>query len=496
MNYIIGLDIGTSNIKAVLFDADGRIIFSVKKNAPIITSEDCLAAVDPEGIVDLSLQAVSEITVMGKQGNYNPDILGISCNMHGIMAVDISDKPVTPLYLWTDTRSIMQARGISPGEIEDFYGRTGCRLDHPMYPVSKILYLNSSRNKSACRINRFAGLKDYLLFQFCKEWIVDPGMAGAQGMMNIHNFAWDEKVLDLLDLDSSKLSSIVPASTVIKLTSHEIAGRTGLPVGFPVHIGSGDGILANIALSPVDSEMIVSTIGTSGALRMTEKEPLLDEEKRTWSYPFDKFHWINGGAINNAGLAMRWMYKACPQQAEYDAAGNSEDVYRTFDRQAEQIPPGSNGLVFLPLLTGERSPDWNASVRGMMFGLDYSHGRGHIIRAALEGVMFRMCSVYKTLTDRRNKMLPLLASGGYSESVFWLKMQADVFNSEIYVSDIKEASALGAAKAAMVASGLLSSVDDNLAVNEIINLIQPDPETAAFYEKWYRRVEDLYRRNI
>ncbi len=496
MNYAIGLDLGTSNIKAILFDADGREIISVKKKSPITTTEDGHATVDPELILKFAIQALSELAGLAKQKNKKPDILGISCHMHSIMALDREGQPLTPVYLWTDTRAREQASYIGTRDIEDLYARTGCRLDHPMYPVSKILHFALTEKELCSLASRFAGLKDYLLYHLCGEWIIDPGMAGAQGMLNIGTFNWDDKILDILKLSPSRLSQIVPALTVKKLTSVFIANETGLPSGFPVHIGSGDGILANIALTSAGSKMIVSTIGTSGALRLTERNPLLDPQRRTWTYPFDENHWINGGAINNAGLAASWLYRLFPRQAEYDASLYSEDVYETFDRQAESIAPGSNGLVFIPLLTGERSPDWNASVRGMMFGLDYSHGREHLIRAALEGVMFRMCSVYHSLEELHNFHMPLLASGGYCTSGFWLQMQADVFNTEVNVTSIKEASALGAAKTAMTAAGILSTLDNALPVNETKVVIKPDPETADFYRLWYKRVEDIYQRNI
>ena len=496
MNYAIGLDLGTSNIKAILFDTAGREIISVKKKSPITTTEEGHATVDPELILKLAIQALSELAGLAKQKNKKPDILGISCHMHSIMALDSGGQPLTPVYLWTDTRAREHALTINTEDIDYLYKRTGCRLDHPMYPVSKILHFASSDNELVRQASRFAGLKDFLLYHLCGEWIIDPGMAGAQGMLNIKTLNWDEKILEILNLSPSRLSRIVPALTIKKLASSVIADETGLPAGFPVHIGSGDGILANIALASAGSQMIVSTIGTSGALRLTERNPLLDPQRRTWSYPFDEKHWVNGGAISNAGLAASWLYKSFPRQAEYDASLFAEDVYETFDRQAELIKPGSNGLVFLPYLTGERSPDWNASVRGMMFGLDYSHGREHIIRASMEGVMFRMCSVYRSLEELHNCHMPLIASGGYCASGFWLQMQADVFNTEINITNVKEASALGAAKAAMAAAGILSSLDNALPANEIKIVLKPDPETADFYRLWYERVEAIYQRNI
>ena len=204
--------------------------------------------------------------------------------------------------------------------------------------------------------------------------------------------------------------------------------------------------------------------------------PLFDINQKTWCYAFSKDKWVAGGAINNGGISLKWLQETFKTQFEADAAAYGESVYRLFDRFAGEIPAGSDGLIFLPMLMGERSPDWNANMRGLMYGLSLAHGRKHIIRAAMEGVIYRLYSVYNFLSGMKTEIKSIYASGGYCNSDVWLQIQADMFNKEICVPGVNEVSALGAAYLAMCELGAVEDFGQQLESMKPAKICQPNYE--------------------
>lgn len=493
-NYAMGIDLGTSSVRAILFDPEGRPFCKAARECSIVTTSQGFAESDPEAI----LQAVFEVvkSCSDKAGAGNICAVGISSQMHSLMALDGDGRPLTKLMTWADTRAVSEANFIERNyDVKELYYKTGCRVQHPMYPLSKMLWLKGHCPELYQKAAKFITIKEYLLFRLFGVYVVDRTLASCQGYYNINTQQWDEELLrDLLKIDRSKLSEVVDCTHVLRGFDKSYEALLGLHADTPFVPGSGDGILANVGSGVFDDTAFTTTVGTSGAVRTTVASPLLDKEGRTWCYSFTRDRWVAGGAINSGGIALKWLRDEFRDQFERDAAAEGLDsLYKLFDSYAEQIPPASDGLVFLPYLTGERSPDWNAGARGILFGLSYHHTRKHMIRAAMEGVIYRLFSVYRVLTAISDNADRIYANSGYTNSPLWLQMQADIFNKEIQVSEVTETSALGAAILAR-AGAAGESFTRRLPVMEPVRVITPNPESVAIYQRAYEQAQEIYNR--
>jgi len=495
----MGIDIGTSSVRAALFDLNGRQISISQNEYPMICMEQGMGELDPETVFDNLIKAVRDcIEILdGVDRNVSRKIeaIGISTQMHSFMAVDKSGKPLTNVITWADSRPVNQAEHIKNAfDYKMMYHNTGCRVQHPMYPLSKILWLKDAKPEVYKHSYKFITIKEYVLFRLYGQFVIDFTDASATGCFNIHSFEWDKYILNnVLDINKSMFGEAVECTFILKSMNSDYAKAMRLDPDIPVAVGSGDGILANIGCGVFDDTSMTSTVGTSGAMRISVSAPLLDPDQKTWCYCFTRDTWVAGGAINNGGIVLKWIRDNFRKQFEYEAeAAGIKSIYALFDRYAEEISPGSDGLIFLPFLAGERSPNWNANAQGTLHGLQLFHTRKHFVRAAMEAVMFRMFSVYEAITQLNNNVKQIKANGGYIKSDIWLKIQADIFNKEIAVAGIGEAAVFGAAYTAMVAVGAISGFNQILPEMKPLKVVKPDPENVEVYRNTYKRFKDLY----
>lgn len=488
----LGIDVGTSNIKSILFDTDGFPVEKKSAECSLCPAGDGVAEMDPDEVVHAVFQSVKQCMEACDRTQNRLAGIGLSAHMHSLMAVDRHGKPLTKLILWPDTRAKKEADWIGENcSVPELYRKTGCRVQHPMYPLSKILWLKNNRRDLFDAADKFITIKEYFLHQLFGKYAVDRTLAASQGYYNIVSQKWDEDILkDLLGIDESRLGRVVDCTARMVGMDPECARSMGVDSDTPVVIGSGDGILANIGCGIFGEESLSSTVGTSGALRMTVKQPFFSDNQQTWCHTFTNNLWVAGGAMNNGGLVLKWIR----DNFENNPSDARKDIYKEFDRLASAVPPGSDGLIFLPYLTGERSPDWNADARGIVYGLSYTHGKGHFLRAALEGVMYRLYSIYEIMSAFHPEAKTIIANGGYTRSDLWLQIQADIFNKEILVSGVSDASALGAAYLCMVSLGAVRELGQSLPGFRTGRRIVPNGENHEIYRQRYRLSQTVYKR--
>jgi len=302
-------------------------------------------------------------------------------------------------------------------------------------------------------------------------------------LLDLRERRWEDNLLGELGLDPEKLGRLVDGTQTLALTPGAVSE---LGEDFPLVVGSGDGPLANLGSGAAIYNDCVATIGTSGAIRVFSAEPLLDREQRTWCYMLDRDTYVAGGAINNGGLVLTWLR---------DTLGLSGEEYEVINAYVRDVPLGSRGLLFLPFLTGERCPGWNPYARGLVVGLDLSHGQRELARAAMEGVTFRMYSVYRVLEELTGYHGELLVNGGFTHSDIWLQIMADIFGRRIVAHQNNEGSALGAVVMGMKAMGL---IDDyrSLDYKAVVKAVKkPNGDHHRQYQKVYRLYEEIYRVN-
>lgn len=496
-NVYLGIDLGTSSVRAVLFDPMGNPIHAEQRETPLITETAAMAELDPDLIFEQLIEVVRHSMQYARESHHQIRAIGWSTQLHSLMAVDQNGRPLTRLMTWADSQANEQADEINRRyDLDRLYAITGCRAQHPLYPLSKILWLRETRPEIFAKASRFISIKTYLIERLCGESLIDITDASATACFNIREFRWDPYILkEILGLEPDHFARPIACEAILPPVKPEMRMRLGLEPETVIVAGTGDGIAANLGCGIFDNSAMTSTIGTSGALRTTVRQPLLDPDQRTWCYCLSDRLWVAGGAINNGGIVLRWLRDQFMETFKADAAASDlSSVYAQFDRYAAQLPAGSDGLIFLPLLTGERSPNWNSRTRGVLYGLDIRHSRAHIVRAAMEGILYQMYSVYQALASISESSIQIRANGGYARSEIWLQMQADLFGQPIAVSTVSEASALGAAYLAMLADGSVSHMGQPLPAMAVHKIYQPDSAQTALYQSGFQQYQDIYRR--
>lgn len=440
MPYIIGCDIGTTNVKCVAFDSvSGDILASHSESYEMYHPKPDWSEQDPDEIYDAACKTIKAV-VKACKGRHK--LLGISFSaaMHGVLALDKDGKQLTQLIIWADNRSsdiALKLRTSSVGK--KIYYNNGTPV-HAMTPVCKLLWLRQNEPQIYKRTNRFVGIKEYIIYRLTGKFVIDYSVASATGMFNIRELQWDAYTLKKLGLTADKLSTAVSPYHIEKTPAKNDAG---LPEGTDLIMGASDGCLANLGSGAVQTGSMAVTIGTSAAVRICFSKPYSDPLMQTFCYVLDENTFIIGGPSNNGAVIFEWLMNTFFPKEEFD----------TVFEEATKIEPGSDGLLFYPYLLGERAPLWSSTVRGGFTGLDIQHTRAHFARAVMEGILLNLFGIGKILMEMQ-KVDTIYANGGFARSPIWVQMLADVFGKTVKLNDTVETGAVGAAMMGLKALGI------------------------------------------
>jgi gluconokinase len=302
-------------------------------------------------------------------------------------------------------------------------------------------------------------------------------------MLNVNKLDWEDRVLTLSGISRKQLPSVVEPTVRIESIRPEISIQTGLSISTPVIIGSSDAAMSSLGSGTIDPDQMTVMIGTSGAVRRIVRRPTLDPQQRTFCYYSGNQLWFAGGAINNGGIALRWFKDNFGERAKQEAHETGASVYKILCDYAKNVPAGADGLFFLPFLAGERSPHWNSSMRGILFGLSLHHSQPHVIRSLIEGICYRLLSVIQPLEKLIGKSTEIRVTGGFTRSPLWLQILSDILGRDLLVSGEPEGSVLGAAAFAYHTLGMIDSFEYLLERNPIIRKVRPDVNAHEFYLK-------------
>lgn len=453
---VLGVDVGTTSAKVTAFDADGCEHGHGEHGYPLKEPAPGQAVQDPALVVEATRAAVRDATAAAREAGAEVVGLSVSTAMHGLVALDRRDRPLTPLMTWADTRAAAQAERLR-AEHPDLHGRTGTPL-HPMAPLAKLCWLRECEPAAFAAARRFVGVKELVLHALCGEWAVDHSVASGTGLLDLRELAWDEEALDLAGVAAEQLAPLVEATHVVG----------------DVVAGAGDGPLANLGVGAVRPGVAAISIGTSGALRVMVEEPTIDASSRVFCYALTPGRWATGGAINNGGVVLQWAGEALAP----DLGQHAEDQLLAL---AAQAPAGSDGLIMLPYLLSERAPHWSVLPHGAYVGLTRAHGRPHLLRAAIEGVCQQLALVLASVREAGNDVREIRATGGFARSELWRQMLADVLGMEVGFPAGREGSGFGAALLGLEALGLIETIDRAADLIQIEERRQPDAEAAASY---------------
>ena len=481
-NYMLGIDIGTTSTKAVLFSEQGEVFQQENIGYPLYTPDISTAEQDPEEIFNAVTSAIAK--VMKHHAHKKLSFVSFSSAMHSLIAIDENDEPLTPCITWADNRSEAWAHKIKD-ELNghEVYKRTGTPI-HPMSPLSKITWLVNERPEIATKAKKYIGIKEYIFKKYFDQYVVDYSLASAMGMMNLKKLDWDEEALMIAGITQDQLSTLVPTTEIFTNCNPELAKQMGIDPQTPFVIGASDGVLSNLGVNAIGKGEIAVTIGTSGAIRTIIDQPQTDEKGRIFCYALTDKHWVIGGPVNNGGMVLRWIRDEFAASEVETAKRLGIDPYDVLTKIAERVRPGADGLLFHPFLAGERAPLWNPDVRGSFFGLTLSHKKEHMIRAALEGVIFNLYTVFLALIEcMEGPVTRIQATGGFARSDVWRQMMSDIFDLEVVVPESYESSCLGACILGLYATGKIDSFE---VVSEMIGSTHkhaPKEEAAKEYRQ-------------
>jgi len=480
MNYVIGLDLGTTNCKAIVLADDGKILrassslYSFNYPLPGWVEQN---SDDVWNGVQKALQSLNVKSIPGDLIN-----ICISGAMHSILPVDEHNQALAPAMTWADKRAARQAyEMIKSVDSPSLYRRSGCPLNF-IYHAPKIRWWFDEVPQIAARTTKFVAIKDYIIFKLTGKWITDRGLASTTGLLDIHDGKWIPELLDLAKINENYLPELVWASDEVGGLTHEAANETYIPENTVVIAGTHDGGLANIGAGANSFDQTVITVGTSGAVRRFVEKPTYDSLQRTWCYLTQKGQWLAGGAINNGGIVVNWINNLL-----YETDINNG--YEQLMKEALFAPPGADGLMILPYFSGERSPHWNANLHASILGLDLHHNRSHFARAILEGVSFCLKDVYlaliSSLHDNPNANDTILLTGGITKSPVWAQILSDVLGTNLRSVDIADASAVGAAFLGFQSAGTIP-ISEHPMGNYFGKIYKPNSENHSLYNNIYQ----------
>lgn len=441
LDIVIAIDIGTTSTKTLAVDREGHIHNSHSVAYPLHTPSPGYAEQDPDVIYEAVLDAVASVM---KKGGYTAEqivCVTFSSANHSLILIDEQGIPLTPSITWADQRSAAQAeRLLSDGTGLPIYLRTGTPI-HPMSPLVKLIWMKEERPDLFFAAKQFIGIKEYVLNKLFGVMMMDHSIASATGLFNLETLAWDKEALLLADVREDQLPTLVPSTERITGLKLEAAERMGLNGSTTFVLGAQDGVLANLGIGAVEEGVLAVTIGTSGAVRTATNKPTVDPEGRLFCYALTEDCWIVGGPSNNGAIVAQWI-------SERLYPGKPLDEVLPL---AASVPAGANGLLFLPLLSGERAPFWDAQAKGVMFGLTLSHVETDMLRAAMEGVIFQITAIVSLMKQAGQKPREVRASGGFARSTLWCQMMADMLGVPVRVPVSVESSGLGAAQLGLYA---------------------------------------------
>lgn len=483
---ILAIDVGTTNVKSVLFNERGEALRASVAELTLLTGPGGAAEHDPREL----LQAVRSTSKLAAKGE-RVDVVALSFYQHGLMLADSEGRPLTNILTHLDTRAARQAAWIeASGPARELYVRTGCP---PLfvYALPKAMWLARTRPEIVEKARWFLVGKDLVTLHLTGEPYIDYGNASGSQLFNISQLRWDDKALEVAGLDEDRLARPVEGAAVLDSIEGEKLGFRGRA---ELVLGTFDGACQNFGYLLTSSDRVAINLGTTAVMRALTQTPVLDPAgMRIFCYYAAAGFWSSGGSTNNGGSVLRWLRDALGEPEKRLAAERGVSPYEVLVEEAGSSPPGSRGLLFLPFMAGERFPFRDPYARGSLLGLSYEHGKPDIIRAFLEGVAFTLRAILDALVASGLKPREAYGAGGGFRSRLWAEIVASAVGLPVYrVREAEYASSRGAACLALLALGHAKRPEDLGWRVEVDELVEPDDYCRLVYDESYSRFKKAY----
>ncbi len=487
MNYVMGIDVGTSGLKALVVDGQGRGIASALVEYGMDTLKPGWAEQDPEQWWDALVKAMRKLKSTVPDLAHSLSGIGLTGQMHSSVFLDQKFRVIRPAILWCDQRTAK--------ECEQLYQKIGfdrlvrLTLNRALtgFTLPKLLWLRNREPGHYKKTRHLLVCKDYLRFRLTNELATEVSDASGTLIFDVRNRRWSDQLISELEIYPGILPKCYESPEITGELTREAASLLGLKPGVPVVGGAGDQAAGAVGNGIVEEGAVLISIGTSGVVFAAHKKPLIDKQARLHSF----CHavpglWHSMGVMLSAGGSLRWLREVLRE-------ADPKMDYPEMTALAEQVPAGADGLYFLPYLTGERTPHFDPYARGVWFGLSLKHSLGHLVRAVMEGVSFGLKDSVEVMKKSGFRISKFYLSGGGAKSQAWAQLLADLLEEQIYRLKVDEGPSFGAALLAMVGTGRFKEV--RAAAKATLNLkdrFEPDPKTGETYRRLYRNWQTLY----
>ncbi len=494
MGIVIGMDVGTTGAKALAIDEKGAVVASALVEYPLIAPKPGWAEQDPQDWEKASLEALSQLSA--GLGSRVQDVkgLGLTGQMHGSVFLDSKGEVLRNPILWCDQRTASQCEEITERVGAEKLIKMVCNPALTGFTAPKILWLRENEPHLYEKVRRVLLPKDYIRYVLTGEYATDVADGSGTLLFDVKNRTWHRELMTLLDIPAEFMPPAYEGPEVTGRLSLQAAEATGLPNAIPVVAGGGDQAAGGVGCGIVKPGVISSTVGTSGVVFAFSDTVRLDPQGRVHTFCHSvpgKWHVM--GVMLSAGGSLRWFRDALCESEKTVARHTGCDPYEYITGAAERAPVGSEGLLFLPYLSGERTPHKDPFARGAFLGLSLRHTKAHMARAVLEGVAYGMRDSLEIIREMGVPIQQVRASGGGAKSALWRQIQADVNQTPLVTINVDEGPAYGAALLATVATGIYSSVEEACdATIHVVDSCEPDPARAVQYDNWFREYQRAY----
>ncbi len=494
MEYLIGVDLGTSGTKTVLFDQNGGVIAHATVEYPLYQERNGWAEQDPN---DWWQAAASTVKTVLTESGVDPQHVrgvGISGQMHGLVMLTETGDVIRKSIIWCDQRTASECEELTEKIGADRLIEITANPAMTGFTASKILWVRNHEPENYAKCAHILLPKDYIRYMLTGDFATEVSDASGMQLLDVPNRCWSSEILEKLSIDPALLGKVYESPEVTGVVSAEAAKITGLKAGTPVVGGAGDNAAAAVGTGVVQNGRAFTTIGTSGVAYAHTDTVTIDPKGRVHTFCCAvPGAWHVMGVTQGAGLSLKWFRDNFCGAEKETAAAMGVDPYYLMDKEAEQSPIGCNRLLYLPYLMGERTPHLDPDCRGVFFGLSAIHTKRDMLRAVMEGVTYSQRDSVEILRGMGITIGEMMACGGGGTSPLWRQMLADVYNCPVKTVRSKEGPALGAAILAGVGAGLYSSVPT--ACDELIRTNPPQapiPENVPKYEAFYQLYASLY----
>lgn len=489
MEHFLGLDIGTSGVKATLVDRKGRVAASATVAHPLSTPQPGWAEQRPEHWWKASTAAIKQALAKAKLKGAAVAGIGLSGQMHSSVFLDAKNQVIRPALLWCDGRTTAECQEITAAVGEQNLRAWACNPALEGFTLPKVIWLRKHEPDAFRRLAKVVLPKDYIRLQLSGVLATEPSDASATLMYDTAKLRWSDGILAALGLPASIVPDVGGSAEALSTVSAAAARATGLVEGTPIAGGGADNACGAVGVGVVSTGDVVASWGTSGTVLAPMSEPKVDPGLRAHTFcHVVPSTWYVMGVMLTAGGAFAWHRGvSAPELAK------KKDANLQLNQEAAKVPVGALGLTFLPYLQGERTPHRDASARGALVGLSLAHGRPHVTRAVLEGIAFGMRDSVEILRALGMNPEQILLTGGGAASPFLRKLQADVYGVPVATVNREEGPAYGAALLGAVAVGAFASVPAACAATlKRGKALAPNPATHAAYAAPYARFRSLY----